>query len=300
VTANSHRRQGLLALATVVLSWGLIWPVHKAILESLPPPWLVALRSVIGTLVLIAVAVLRRRLVIPRRSDLPVVLSIALLHMVGFALLTTWGLQRVSTGRSVVLAYTTPLWVIPAARVFLGERLTARRLAGATAGLLGLAVLFNPLAFDWSDGASVLGNGAILLAALLWAASIVHIRRHRWQATPFELVPWELLLATAALFPTALVSGPLPPVEWNAKLIAMLLYAGAIGMGLTYWASATASRLLPATTTSVGLLATPVVSIVLATVWLSEPVTWPLAVAVVLILGGVALSATSSGSTASG
>jgi drug/metabolite transporter (DMT)-like permease len=300
VTANSHRRQGLLALATVVLSWGLIWPVHKAILESLPPPWLVALRSVIGMLVLIAVAVLRRRLVIPRRADLPVVLSIALLHMVGFALLTTWGLQRVSTGRSVVLAYTTPLWVIPAARVFLGERLTARRLAGATAGLLGLAVLFNPLAFDWSDGASVLGNGAILLAALLWAASIVHIRRHRWQATPFELVPWELLLATAALFPTALVSGPLPPVEWNAKLIAMLLYAGAIGMGLTYWASATASRLLPATTTSVGLLATPVVSIVLATVWLSEPVTWPLAVAVVLILGGVALSATSSGSTASG
>lgn len=300
MTANSHRRQGLLALATVVLSWGLIWPVHKAILESLPPPWLVALRSVIGMLVLIAVAVLRRRLVIPRRSDLPVVLSIALLHMVGFALLTTWGLQRVSTGRSVVLAYTTPLWVIPAARVFLGERLTARRLAGATAGLLGLAVLFNPLAFDWSDGASVLGNGAILLAALLWAASIVHIRRHRWQATPFELVPWELLLATAALFPTALVSGPLPPVEWNAKLIAMLLYAGAIGMGLTYWASATASRLLPATTTSVGLLATPVVSIVLATVWLSEPVTWPLAVAVVLILGGVALSATSSGSTASG
>lgn len=300
MTANSHRRQGLLALATVVLSWGLIWPVHKAILESLPPPWLVALRSVIGTLVLIAVAVLRRRLVIPRRADLPVVLSIALLHMVGFALLTTWGLQRVSTGRSVVLAYTTPLWVIPAARVFLGERLTARRLAGATAGLLGLAVLFNPLAFDWSDGASVLGNGAILLAALLWAASIVHIRRHRWQATPFELVPWELLLATAALFPTALVSGPLPPVEWNAKLIAMLLYAGAIGMGLTYWASATASRLLPATTTSVGLLATPVVSIVLATVWLSEPVTWPLAVAVVLILGGVALSATSSGSTASG
>lgn len=300
MTANSHRRQGLLALATVVLSWGLIWPVHKAILESLPPPWLVALRSVIGTLVLIAVAVLRRRLVIPRRADLPVVLSIALLHMVGFALLTTWGLQRVSTGRSVMLAYTTPLWVIPAARVFLGERLTARRLAGATAGLLGLAVLFNPLAFDWSDGASVLGNGAILLAALLWAASIVHIRRHRWQATPFELVPWELLLATAALFPTALVSGPLPPVEWNAKLIAMLLYAGAIGMGLTYWASATASRLLPATTTSVGLLATPVVSIVLATVWLSEPVTWPLAVAVVLILGGVALSATSSGSTASG
>ncbi|MFN0299917.1 MAG: EamA family transporter [Burkholderiales bacterium] len=78
----------------------------------------------------------------------------------------------------MVLAYTTPLWVMPAATLFLGERLTPRRVIGVALGLLGLAVLFNPFAFDWSDQSSVVGHGALLLAALCWAASIVHIRGH--------------------------------------------------------------------------------------------------------------------------
>jgi drug/metabolite transporter (DMT)-like permease len=48
-------------------------------------------------------------------------------------------------------------------------------------------------------------------------------------------------------------------------------------------------------TTSLGLLATPVVAIVVATLWLGEKPTLSLAVAVVLILGGVALGATGGG-----
>jgi drug/metabolite transporter (DMT)-like permease len=53
-----------------------------------------------------------------------------------------------------------------------------------------------------------------------------------------------------------------------------------------------ASRALPAVTTSLGLLATPVVSTVIATFWLGEPVTLTLVTAIVLILGGVALGTT--------
>ena len=280
-------------LVIVVLSWGSIWPVHKEILETLPPLWLVALRCAIGTAVLFAIALGRGRLALPGRADLPIVLSIALLHMVGFTLLTTSGLQVVSAGRSSVLAYTTPLWVIPAARVVLGESFTARRCVGATVGLLGLAILFNPLAFDWTDRTAILGNGAVLAAALLWAANIVHIRRHRWRATPFDLVPWELLLATVLLIPVALVWDRWPAVEWTARLVALVLYSGVVGMGIAYWAAASAGRLLPAVTMSVGLLAAPVVSIALATLWLGEAVTPSLLAAVALILGGVAVSLTS-------
>ena len=120
----------MIFLVAVVLAWGLTWPVNKLLLESLPPLWLLALRSAIATAVLFAVAVARGRLAAPPRADLPVLLSITLLHVVGFGLLAAWGLRLVPTGRSVVLAYTTPLWVIPGARLFLGERLTLRRLGG--------------------------------------------------------------------------------------------------------------------------------------------------------------------------
>jgi drug/metabolite transporter (DMT)-like permease len=120
-------------------------------------------------------------------------------------------------------------------------------------GLLGLLVLFNPLAFDWSSTSALLGNGAIILAAILWAASILHIRGHRWRTTPFDLVPWEMLLATAILTPMAMaISGP-PSPEWNGRLVALLLYAGIPGTAVAYWATAVASRNLPAVTTALGL-----------------------------------------------
>ena len=156
------------------------------------------MRSAIATVALFAIALARGRLARPPRADLPVLLSITLLHMVGFGLLAAWGLQLVPTGRSVVLAYTTPLWVMPGASLFLRERLTpaAARSAWSSA-CSAWSSCSIPLAFDWTSRAAVLGNGAILVAALLWAASILHIRGHAWRSTPFDLVPWEMLLATA-------------------------------------------------------------------------------------------------------
>ncbi len=290
---HASRRAGLAALLTVIVCWGLTWPVNKVLLEDLSPAWMMALRSAIATVGLFAIALARGRLVVPPRADLPVVLSITLLHMVGFGVLAAWGLRLVPTGRSVVLAYTTPLWVVPGAWLFLGERLTARRIIGVSVGLIGLITLFNPTAFDWTSRNAILGNGAILIAALLWAASILHIRGHRWRATPLDLVPWEMLLATALVTPLAYALDGAPAPTWSGRLVALLLYAGIPGTAVAYWATALASRNLPAVTTALGLLATPVLSVVVATLWLGEPLTVALVVAIVLILGGVAIGARS-------
>jgi drug/metabolite transporter (DMT)-like permease len=285
----SARRLGALALITVVVAWGLTWPVSKALLAELSPLWLLVLRTGIAGATMFGIALARGRLALPPRGDLPVVVSIAGLHMVGFAVLAFWGLALVPAGRSVVLAYTTPLWVVPGAALFLREPLTGRRAAGVAIGLLGLVALCNPGALDWTDRGAVLGHLSILGAAGLWAMSILHIRAHRWRATPLALVPWEMLLATAVLAAAALLGGPPPHVQWSVRLVALLLYAAIPGTALAYWASATASQNLPAVTTSLGLLATPVVGVVVSALWLGEALTPSLLAAVALILGGVAL-----------
>jgi drug/metabolite transporter (DMT)-like permease len=289
---DDARRLGAILLVTVVLAWGLTWPVNKVILATVPPLWAVALRTGIGAVALFAIAALQGRLRWPPRGDVPVLVSIALLHMVGFGVLSSIGLQTVPTGRSVVLAYTTPLWVVPGAALFLGERLTTRRIVGVVVGLGGLLVLFNPLAFDWTQRGAVLGNLAILAAALLWAASILHIRGHPWQSTPFDLLPWETLLATLVVTPLAFVLAGRPTFTLDAPLIALLIYAGVPGTALAYWAVAMASRHLPAITTSLGLLATPVVSTLVAAVWLQEVPTADVLAAMGLILSGIAIGAT--------
>jgi DME family drug/metabolite transporter len=101
-----------------------------------------------------------------------------------------------------------------------------------------------------------------------------------------------MLLATAILTPLALATSPPPGVAWDARVLALLLYAGIPGTAIAYWATAAASQTLPAVTTALGLLVTPVISTVIATLWLGEPLTLSLVTAIVLILGGVALGTT--------
>ena len=135
---------------------------------------------------------------------------------------------------------------------------------------------------------------------LLWAASILQIRGHRWQPTPFALVPWETLVAALVLVPVAFAfSGP-PPTEWDVRPSALLLYAAVPGTALAYWATAVASRDLPALTTSLGFLGTPVVSMIVAAVWLGEPLAFSLVIAMLLILGAVAVGATGPAPTGAG
>ncbi|HSW04907.1 DMT family transporter [Aquabacterium sp.] len=282
-----HPRHALLLLATVALAWGINWPIGKALLQYLPPIWIVTLRSALGALALLVFCGLRGRLVWPRRADLPVILSVGLLHMAAFSVLASIGLQHVPAGRSVVLAYTTPLWVLPGAWLLLGEALTRRRLVGVGLGLAGLLLIFNPLSFDWQDQRAVLGNALVLLAALCWAASILVVRRHTWVTPPFELVFWQALLASALLLPLALHVEGVPRIAWHAELVAMLLYGALFGIALAHWALGIVSRALPATTTSLGLLGVPVCGTLCSALALGEPLGAPLLGALALILLGI-------------
>lgn len=283
------RPVALLLFATVVLAWGFTWPVTKVLVQSITPLWTVALRSLISGVVLLGLLLAQGKLVVPRRGDVPIVFGIALPHMVAFSALVALGIQFVPAGRAIVLGYTTPLWVIPAARLILGEPITRRHLAGGALAFAGLMLMFNPAAFDWSDRRALLGNGLLLLAAACWGVSIVHVRAHKWISTPFELVFWETLLATILLVLVALFFEGVPQIEWTPSLVLLLLYGGVCGNALAYWAMAMVNRSLPAATTSLGLLATPVVGTLSAVLALGETVTLPLLIAMTLILGGIAL-----------
>jgi len=288
-TVWTPRTRGLLALAAAVTAWGIGWPVNRAILYHLPPLSTVAIRSAIAVAALFAIAGWQKRIALPDRQDWPVVFSISLLHMTGYAVLVSVGLLFVPVGRSIVLAYTTPLWVTPGAALFLRERLTGWRTLGVALGLGGLAVLFNPFGFDWHNRDGLIGNGVLLLAAVLWAASILHIRAHRWKAAPFDLIPWEMALATLILGVMALAIDGWPRIEWTPNLIWLLLYSALPGTALAFWASAVASQNLPAVTTSLGLLAAPVIGIIASAVTLGEAPTLTLVCAVAMIIGGIAL-----------
>ncbi|WGS18615.1 MULTISPECIES: DMT family transporter [unclassified Bradyrhizobium] len=274
----------------VVLGWGINWSVTKSLVVEIPPLWTAAIRSWIALIGLLAILRATGNLIIPRMADVPVVLSVALLHMTLFSTLAAAGLRYLPASKGVVLGYTTPLWVALAASVAGTERLGMLKLVGVAAGLLGLCVILNPASLDWGNLHVIVGAGMIILAAICWAANIIYIRSHRWIATPLQLLLWQVLVATVVLSTMALATEGVPRVTWSPHLALLFLYSGFIGTALAYWAMSMVNKSLPALTTSLGTTATPIIGIVSAALLLGEPVDLSLALAAALIVGGIALS----------
>ncbi|MGH1574878.1 DMT family transporter [Methylobacterium sp. P31] len=214
--------------------------------------------------------------------------------MTAFAALMTMGLALVPAGRAIVLGYTTPLWVAPAAFVFLGERISARQSAGIVVGLVGLLLLFGPASLDWGNRQALLGQVLLLAAALCWSVSIVYTRAHRWVVTPLQLMPWQCLLATMVLASLAfLVEGPPPdPGRTSTAALLALAYNGVIGTALGFWGMTVVNRRVPATTAALGVLATPVLGIGLSAAVLGEGLDPHLILSAFIILAGIGMGVT--------
>ncbi|MPZ08818.1 MAG: EamA family transporter [Kiloniellaceae bacterium] len=278
-----------LLLVAVVILWGVNWPVMKIGVQAMPPVWFATARMVLGAATLFALLAVLGRLSLPTRRDLPVILTVGALQMGAFLALVNIALQQVDAGRSAVLAYTTPLWVTPAAIVLLGERPNAGKLLGLALGLAGVAVLFNPLGFDWSAPAVLIGNALLLAAAFSWSIALLHVRVHKWDSSPLQLAPWQMMLAVPPLALLSWLTEDWSQIQWTGSLGLVLAYNGPLATAFCFWAVVSVTRALPAITTSLSLLAVPVTGVAASALFLGEPATATLLAGLVLILGGTVL-----------
>ena len=277
---------GLLALCLPV--WGINWPLLKIALGSIPPVWLSCVRMGSTALCLFAALAVLGRLRLPGRHDMPAVLSIGVLMMGIYPAMTIMGLEFAEAGRASLLSFITPLWVTPAAIILFGERLTRLKAAGLALGLGGLAVMFNPIGFDWSRSDAVYGNLLLVAASAVWSIPILHMRRHVWRLSPFELAPWQLLAATLVAAPLALVVEAGETVRWSMTLFWLLLYAGPVATALTILGAVAIARALPAITASLMFLATPVAGMLASAAILGEALTVTNLAGLALIVTGLA------------
>ena len=280
-------RRGYLLVAFTALVWGLNFPVLKVGLEY-SPPWLyTALRILLGAVMMFAVAAALGILRLPRRADLPVVFSVGLLQNMGFIGLLTAGMEFMPAGRAAILAYTSPIWVVPAATLFLGERMTVPRSLGVGLGLAGVMAMFNPFSVPWGNPATFIGAGLILAATMVWTLGLIHVRRHNWHGDVLSLMPWQLLSSVLVLVPIAFLLEDPATIRWEAPFVWNIVFSGAIASGFAVAAQVGAMRSLPAVSMSLGSLAVPAVGFVAAIVLLAERPSLGDVLGFFLIAGGI-------------
>ena len=152
-------------------------------------------------------------------------------------------------------------------------------------------MLFRPAEVDLASAAAVRGNALLMASAFTWALAILHVRGHRWHATPLDLAPWQMSLAALVL--GALAAALEPEARWRGSptTLAVLAYNGLAATGFAFWAVVTINRGLPASETSLVLLAVPVVGITSAALAIGERPSATLLAGLALVSAGVALTA---------
>jgi len=249
----------------MALFWGYNWVVMKVALRYAEPAVFVALRMFLGAAFLfLLILILRRPL---RPKNLRLTLCVGLFQTTGSMGLMTWALASGAAGKTAVLVFTMPLWLLPMSWVVLGERL--RRLQWFSVGLAlaGLCLVLAP----WRIHGSLLSSLLAVTAGIAWAAGTVaaKILSGRHQVDILSLNAWQMLLGSIPLVIVALLVSPSSPV-WSGSFIAALLFniVPVTGLGLLLWFYAL--RTLPAGTAGLASLGTPVLGVVFAWMELGE------------------------------
>jgi drug/metabolite transporter (DMT)-like permease len=289
VRGGYHHR---ILLALLILSWAISWPVIKIGVATVPPIWYACFRYTIAASCLFAFIGARGSVAFPPRTDWPLVAVSGVLQMAAYSTLTALALTILPPGRASVLAFSTPIWVVPLAAWRLQERASRAALFGVGLGLLGVLVIAAP-SIHAEQAEQILAYAMLLAAAAAWAISIVIVRAHRFTASTLALAPWQMAFAACLLLPLAiLVEGAPQPIPVNGA--ASLVYVALIATAFAYCAVVEVGRHIRASTMSMALLATPCLGILISALTLGEAVGASLIGGVVLIGAGIRLATRTS------
>lgn len=273
-----------LLFVAVIICWGTAWPVGKIAVTAISPVWVITLRTIIATVFIFLVVGSFRKLVIPNKKDLPMILSNSILQIYLFSLLGYLGLAQVEAGQAAILAYTMPIWVTPIACIFFKEKIVPIKIVAVILAIAGIAIIFLSNHANFLKPNVFLGNMLLLASAFVWALAILSARYMKWHKSPTELAPWQFLFASFLTLITALIVEPSVQAQWTAQSIGSILYLGILSTGFGFWGITIVSKQLPAITTSLGLLGVPVINLIASNLALGEHISGGKLLALFLII----------------
>ena len=275
--------------AILILTWGLAYPMVSVAVRDVSPIWLVASRTSIAAVLLVAYAKLRGRN-FPSLMDTRW-LWFGLMGMTGIVIpffLFAQAQITVDSGICAIIGSAMPIFTIILAHFFANEALSWRKFTGFMIGFVGIIILFLPnnmsleLVSDWK--AQLLA----VFAALLYA--ITTILAKRAPDTSPSVAAAMMVLCAAIVSSIAAVASGVPSELPPAIAITMLI---GLGVGSTAYANIlylyVVRKTGPSTLARINYF--PAIVSVAAGVWfLKEDFTWKIVIAFTVIVIGMIIS----------
>lgn len=266
----------------------------KIALQEVGPITLVAYRVLFGLVFGIAVLVIGRVQLPRRAAEWVPVLILGITNVAIPFFLISWGELVIDSAVAAILDATVPLFAIVIAHLTLqDDRITAPKLIGLLLGFAGVVVLMSR-DLGASPG-SLLGQAAVVLASMFYAASSVYARRTTQRTSNVLRSVGPLVSSTVVMWIAApFLEGPMHipqlPLTWVA-----LLWLGILGSGLAFILAYYLIHAIGPTRTTMVTYVFPLGGVTLGVVFLGEQLTQQLIAGGLLILAGLIVANLTSG-----
>lgn len=262
------------------IALGIIWSSSflwiKIGVQEASPMVLVAFRMLFGVLTALAVVFYQKE-AWPR--DLKTWGIYAILGPTSLAIpifLISWGEQSIDSAVASILNATVPLFTLIIAHFFLhDDKMTPQKVTGLLVGFAGIVILLSKDLLASAHN-SVIGQAAVILASLFYAASAVYARKVTQHVPNAIRGAFPLLTATIFMWIIGPVTEtpftiPVLPITWIAALWLGVLGSG-IAMILNYYLL---HEIGPTRTTLVTYIFPPG-GVILGVIFLNEELSWQL------------------------
>lgn len=196
------------AFAAIYIIWGSTYLGIQIGIRTIPPFTLAAVRFLVAGGALVGYARWQGQPVPGWAVWRPAIVLGSLFFLFGNGLVV-WAEQHVPSGRTALLASTSPIWTVILESAAAGwRRPPARVLLGIGCGMAGLTLLASPSA--GGEPVEVTGLLALVGASLSWAAGAVYSHRHHLAASPVMATGMKMVGGGGLLALVALAAG-----EWR-------------------------------------------------------------------------------------
>ena len=277
----------------LAIAWGLNWPAVKIALSVFPPFTLRLVGLGSGALLLLFLARLQKKPLLPPRASWRGVLIGGVLAIGLFNLAVAFAQLNTSTSRAAVLTFTMPMMSAVLSWLVVGERIDRRKGLALGLGFIGVIVLAWPVfasALAAHDERAYKGLAFPLLAAFGWAAGTVYLKRWPVSGDRIAITAWQLIAGALCGALGALISGEQFPTQGYDLRVALALFHHIVpGTAVAYWLWFILSERVSATVASLTTLMVPVVGVLSAMALVGDRPSVTDWCGFVLILGGAAL-----------
>jgi drug/metabolite transporter (DMT)-like permease len=206
--------------------------------------------------------------------------------------------QWVPSGIAAVVIGTLPFWMVGIQALwFRNEPLGWRHLAGLMLGFVGIVLLvWSDINMSDASGRRFLvGVGALQAACCGWAVGSVYSKGYASDGDPLGASALQMLFGGTFMLLVGTIHGEWEALDFSRRTLAALGYLVLAGSIVAFVAYNYALKHLPVSFVSLYAYVNPIVAVALGTALLGEPFTLRTAIAIAVILGGVALVKTGGG-----